>query len=111
MPEREQEAVQQEDVGTPAPAVATATTGLPPAGHLRPNLSPAMVTRLQSGAGNAAVSALIGDRRPRGSPRTPHRVAEDDDLMAALVAREPAATEERPEAAPAPSDATGALDA
>ena len=111
----EPEALEQEDV----PAVAASATplaipsslgALPAADQLRPNLSPALVMRLQGSAGNAAVSALIDDDR-RGGPLRRGRTtptAADAALMARLAGgREPGSAQEHGPAT-ATAEAAGA---
>src|SRR4051812_30054246 len=93
----EREAVEPPAViPAPAPVVGSEgpVSGAPPptAAHKRPKPPPAMFRRLQSGAGNAAVSALIAERRPPGSAAVPTPAA-DTDLMAGIAARDPAVAE------------------
>ena len=95
---------QQVEPAAPAPTgAAPALTGgvsdsaLAGAGQSRPPLNRGTVMRLQSSAGNAAVSGLVSGHRGDSAVRTVTLPAPGDAaLMRAMVARAPVATEDRP---------------
>ena len=81
----------------PALAGGVSDSALAGAGQSRPPLNRGTVMRLQSSAGNAAVSGLVSGHRGDSAVRTVTLPAPGDAaLMRAMVARAPVATEDRP---------------